>query len=568
MLFHDSKRAFEIAVNLLLGVLNGFLAATYSIEVDGDAHTLADDQFMTQSGIPVKGVYSAEDVSPSFKRSNLGKPGKFPFTRGIYPAMYRSRLWTMREYTGFGSAEETNRRFKFLISQGQTGLSVAFDLPTQLGYDSDSQRAEGEVGRVGVPISSVEDMDILFQGVDLSRISTSMTINATASIMLAMYVVVGMTQRTSIDRLRGTTQNDILKEYIARNTYIFPPQQSLKLAVDIIEFCSRKLHLWHPISISGYHIREAGANAIQELAFAFADAKEYVKACTERGLRVDEFAPRLSFFFACQNDFLEEIAKFRAARRIWARIVRDEFGAKKPESMMMRFHTQTSGETLTAQQPMNNVVRVALQALAAVLGGTQSLHTNSLDEALSLPTEESVKIALRTQQIIAQESGVTKTVDPLGGSYYIENLTDRIEEQVFSELRRIRKLGGAIAAIEKGYIQNQIRETAFKQQLDIESLRKKIIGVNLYNEPEPRKIKLQSIDESAVRKQVSRVKRLKRNRNNLRVTRTLKEMRGSLDADENVLPNMIEAVKAKATIGEICGVLREVYGEFHPKTIF
>jgi methylmalonyl-CoA mutase N-terminal domain/subunit len=473
----------------------------------------------------------------------------------------------MRQYTGFGSAEDTNRRFKFLIKQGQTGLSVAFDLPTQLGYDSDSPRVEGEVGRVGVPISSLENMQNLLQGISLAHISTSMTINATASIMLAMYAVVGKSQGTPLTKLRGTTQNDILKEYIARNTYIFPPKQSLKLAVDVIEFCTKKMPMWHPISISGYHIREAGANAIQELAYAFANAKEYVNACIERGLGIDEFAPQLSFFFACHNDFLEEVAKFRAARRVWARTVKDEFQAKRLESMKLRFHTQTSGETLTAQQPQNNVVRVALQALAAVLGGTQSLHTNSLDEALSLPTEEAVKIALRTQQVIAHESGVTNTVDPLGGSYYIEHLTNRIEREVHNELRRIDKLGGSVSAIQRGYIQSQIRESAFKAQLDIESGRKKIVGVNIYGEAEPYQVKIHKIDQKTVLRQVSLVKTLRRRRNKGKVERTLDRFRYALDQKENVVPFIIEAVKVKATTGEISDVLREAYGVFHPKTI-
>ncbi len=528
---------------------------------------MKDSHILIGSGIPVKCIYRASDAPISPRRDGLGDPGKFPFTRGIYPAMYRARLWTMRQYTGFGSAEETNRRFKFLIRQGQTGLSVAFDLPTQLGYDSDSPRAEGEVGRVGVPISSVEDMQILFQGISLANVSTSMTINASASIILAMYAVVASSQGAPPIGLRGTTQNDILKEYIARNTYIFPPKPSLKLAVDIIEFCTRKLKMWYPISISGYHIREAGANATQELAFAFANAKQYVDACIERGLKVDEFAPRLSFFFACQNDFLEEIAKFRAARRIWARIVKDEFHARKPESMMLRFHAQTSGETLTAQQPQNNIVRVALQALATILGGTQSLHTNSLDEALSLPTEDTVKIALRTQQIIAYETGVTKTVDPLAGSFYIEYLTNRIENDVLRELRRIQKIGGAVAAIERGYIQSQIRESAFKHQLDVDSGRKKIVGVNIFSETEPYQIRLHKIDHVEVRRQISRVKASKRKRNNSKIERNLDRLRSALDHDENVMPFLIEAVKIKATTGEISDVLRETYGEYHSKTI-
>ena len=472
----------------------------------------------------------------------------------------------MRQYTGFGSAEATNQRFKFLIQQGQSGLSVAFDLPTQLGIDSDSEKAEGEVGRVGVPVSSIEDMLLLFEGIKLGQVSTSMTINATAAIMLAMYSVVGSSQELSISELRGTTQNDILKEYIARNTYIYPPSSSLNLAVDIIEFCTKRMNRWYPISISGYHIREAGANAVQELAYAFANAEAYVEACTHRGLRVDDFAPRLSFFFACQNDFLEEIAKFRAARRIWARIMKEEFHADKAESMMLRFHTQTSGETLTAQQPYNNVVRVSLQALAAVLGGTQSLHTNSLDEALSLPTEEAVKIALRTQQIIAYESGVINTVDPLGGSYYVENLTGRIENEVFNEINRIRQLGGAVRAIEKGYVQARIRDSAFKQQLDVEAGRKKVVGINLFSDAKPHPVGIHKIQSRLIRRQISRVKALKRRRDSRKVAKQLGLLGEAIEAERNVVPFVIGAVRAKATTGEVSDVFRRAFGEFHPRT--
>ena len=497
----------------------------------------------------------------------MGQPGKFPFTRGIYPEMYRSRLWTMRQYSGFGSAEATNRRFRFLIRQGQTGLSVAFDLPTQLGYDSDSPRAEGEVGRVGVPISSMKDMGLLFQGISLGTISTSMTINATAAILLAMYAVVGTSRGVPLGRLRGTTQNDILKEYIARNTYIFPPEQSLRLAVDIIEFCAKRMPMWHPISISGYHIRESGSTAVQELAYAFANAKEYVRACLQRGLKVDEFASHLSFFFACHNDFLEEIAKFRAARRIWARIMKEEFHAKNPEAMKLRFHTQTSGETLTAQQPQNNIVRVAIQGLAAVLGGTQSLHTNSLDEALSLPTEEAVKIALRTQQIIAHESGVTKTADALGGSYYLECLTNQIENDTRTEIGRVEELGGSVRAIQSGYIQNQIRDSAFKRQIGIESGVIKIVGVNVNVDPKPYQIKIHKISAAAVSRQITRTKVFRRNRRKTQLLRSLRKLQNALEQDINIMPLIVDAVKSKATTGEISDVIREQYGEFHPKTI-
>ena len=482
--------------------------------------------------------------------------------------MYRERLWTMRQYSGFGSAKATNERFKFLIGQGQTGLSVAFDLPTQLGYDSDSPRAEGEVGRVGVPISTIENMQALFNGINLAEVSTSMTINATAAIMLAMYAAVGRIQGVPAKALRGTTQNDILKEYIARNTYIFPPEQSLRLTTDIIEFCSQKMPSWHPISISGYHIRESGSTAVQELAYAFANAKEYVRACTRRGLRIDDFAPHLSFFFASHNNFFEEIAKFRAARTLWAHIMKDEFQAAKPESWKLKFHTQTSGETLTAQQPQNNVVRVTLQALAAVLGGTQSLHTNSLDEALSLPTEEAVKLALRTQQIIAYESGVTHTVDPTGGSYYLEALTTELEHAVVEEIEKVDKMGGSVTAIQKGYIQTQIRESAFKQQMDVESGKKKIVGVNAFKDPKPLHVKIHRIDQRLARAQIASTKSLKRRRNQAVAKRCLAKLQSALERNENVMPFMIEAVEGKATTGEISNVIREIYGEFHPKPIF
>ena len=480
--------------------------------------------------------------------------------------MYRDRLWTMRQYTGFGSALETNKRFKFLIRQGQTGLSVAFDLPTQLGYDSDNSKAEGEVGKVGVPISTVEDMRRLFSTIKLKGVSTSMTINATAPIILAMYLSVGKSQQCSYHELRGTTQNDILKEYIARNTYILPPLPALRLAVDIIEFCARKARLWHPISISGYHIREAGANAVQELAYAFANAKEYVNACIQRGLHVDYFAPHLSFFFACQNDLFEEIAKFRAARRIWANLMRDEFHAANPESMKLRFHAQTSGETLTAQQPMNNIVRVTIQALAAVIGGTQSLHTNSLDEALSLPTEQAVKLAIRTQQLIAYESGITKTVDPVGGSYYVEYLTNRIEKNVLKELNRINKMGGSVKAIQNGYIQSQIRESAYKQQMDVESGVKKVVGVNMFVDDDSTGIRLQKIRASEMRRQIIRVRGFKRRRDRCQVERSLERTRRALDSHKNVMPFLLDAVRSKATTGELSDLFRELFGEYRPST--
>jgi len=474
----------------------------------------------------------------------------------------------MRQYSGFGSAKATNERFKFLISQGQTGLSTAFDLPTQLGYDSDSSRSEGEVGRVGVPISTIENMRTLFNGIRLSEVSTSMTINATAAIMLAMYAAVGRIQGVPLKTLRGTTQNDILKEYIARNTYIFPPEQSLRLTIDVIEFCTQQMPSWHPISISGYHIRESGSTAAQELAYAFSNAKEYVRACVKRGMNVDEFAPHLSFFFASHNDFFEEIAKFRTARTIWAHIMRDEFQASKPESLKLRFHTQTSGETLTAQQPQDNVVRVALQALAAVLGGTQSLHTNSLDEALSLPTEDAVKLALRTQQIIAYESGVTHTADPVGGSYYLESLTSELEQAVVEEIAKVDRIGGSVAAIQKGYIQTQIRESAYKQQMEIESGKKKIVGVNAFKDAKPYRIKIHRIDQHLAQEQIANTKAFKKRRRQTPAKSSLEKLGSALKGKENVMPVIVQAVEAKATTGEISNVIREVYGEFHPKPIF
>jgi methylmalonyl-CoA mutase N-terminal domain/subunit len=518
------------------------------------------DPVTTDSGIPVKKVYENKDVSPNWTRS-LGKPGQFPYTRGIYDGMYRDRLWTMRQYTGFGSARETNRRFKYLISHGETGLSTAFDLPTQLGLDSDHPRAAGEVGRVGVAISSIRDMRRLFESIDLGKVSTSMTINATAPILLSLYVAVGMEQGIPQNKLRGTTQNDILKEYIARNTYIYPPESSLKLSVDLIEYCAHKMPRWHPISISGYHIRESGANAIQELGFCFANAIEYVKASLDRGLKIDQFAPQLSFFFACRNDFLEEIAKFRAARRIWARIVKDRFKARDPESCKLRFHTQTSGETLTAQQPDNNIVRVAIQALAGVLGGTQSLHTNSRDEALSLPTEESVQIALRTQQIIAHESGVTKTADPLAGSYYLESLTRNLEADAIRLLERVEDLGGARKAIESGFVHREIQDSAYKFQKSVDEGRTIIVGVNKFTEgnSEP---KIQRIDPKLERVQVRQLKKMKAARNTRQVKNALGRLSGSAKREENLVGHILGAVRANCTVGEISDVLREAFGEY------
>ena len=518
------------------------------------------DAVTTDSGIPVKKVYENKDISSRWRKS-LGKPGRFPYTRGIYDGMYRDRLWTMRQYTGFGSARETNRRFKYLISHGETGLSTAFDLPTQLGLDSDHPRAAGEVGRVGVAISSVHDMRRLFEGIDLGKVSTSMTINATAPILLSLYVAVGIEQGVPQNRLRGTTQNDVLKEYIARNTYIYPPEASLRLSVDLVEYCARKMPRWHPISISGYHIRESGASAVQELGFCFANAIEYVNAALDRKLQIDQFAPQLSFFFACRNDFLEEIAKFRAARRIWARIMKNRFKARNPESCKLRFHTQTSGETLTAQQPDNNIVRVAIQALAGVLGGTQSLHTNSRDEALSLPTEESVQIALRTQQIIAHESGVTRTADPLAGSYYLESLTRSLEEDSLRLLEKIEELGGARKAIESGFVHREIQESAYHFQKSVDEGRTVIVGVNKFTEGS-REPKIQRIDPKVEKLQVSQLEKMKASRNMKQVKNALGRLSRSAKHQQNLVDDVLGAVRANCTVGEISDVLREAFGEY------
>ncbi len=516
--------------------------------------------FTTDSGIPVKRVYTPREASRISYREDLNDPGRYPFTRGIYPTMYRERLWTMRQYTGFGSAEETNKRFKYLIAQGQTGLSIAFDLPTQLGLDSDSDRAAGEVGRVGVPVSSLKDMETLLAGIPLGKISTSMTINATAPILLAMYVAVAEKQGVAYDQVRGTTQNDILKEYVARNTFIYPPKESLRLVVDLIEYSVKNLPKWYPISISGYHMREAGANAVQEVAFTLCDALEYLGSCIGRGLSVDDVAPALSFFFACRNDFFEEIAKFRAARRTWARLVRKKYDGSD-ESCRMKFHVQTSGETLTAQQPDNNIVRVSLQALAAVLGGTQSLHTNSRDEALSLPSEESVKIALRTQQIIACESGVARAVDPLAGSYYVEYLTQELDERIRKEIGQVMKMGGALAAIEKGYIQRAIRDSAYKHQLRVERGDEVVVGVNRFAEEGGLRLKLHRIPKEAERRQIERLKRVKEDRDRAKVRRALGRLEEAAEEGANVMPMVVDAVKTYATVQEISDVFRKTLGE-------
>lgn len=520
----------------------------------------------TDSGIPVKEIHTRAEVNRKMKDSG-SRPGEYPFERGIYPKMYRERQWSIREYAGFGDALETNRRFKFLISHGITGLSVAFDLPTQLGYDSDNLRASGEVGRVGVAISSLRDMDNLFDGIFLEKVSTSMTINSTASILLAMYAALAKMRGIDPRSIRGTTQNDILKEFAARNTFIFPPAPSLKLAVDLIEYCAKKHPKWHPISISGYHIREAGANAIQEIAFTLSNAIEYVNACLERGMKVDSFASRLSFFFAVKNDFFEEVAKFRAARKIWARIMKEKFKAKRPESMKLRFHTQTSGETLTAKQPENNVVRVAIQALAAVLGGTQSLHTNSRDEALSLPTEEAAKIALRTQQIIAHETGVTRTADPLGGSYYLEYLTTEIEDSVWEEISKIENMGGALRSIESGYMMKEIRESAYRYQREIDSEERVVVGVNRYVE-RTSNFRIHRLDPRIERKQIASLKALKENRNDPAVEVSLSRLEKATVKGINLLPFISRCLEVYATLGEITDVLRGIYGEYRPQSLF
>jgi methylmalonyl-CoA mutase N-terminal domain/subunit len=523
-------------------------------------------EFLTHSGIPVDRLSTLLNLADWDYRAKCGFPGAYPFTRGIQPTMYRGRLWTMRQYAGFGSAEETNRRFRYLLEQGQTGLSVAFDLPTQIGYDSDAPEAHGEVGKVGVAIDSLEDMERLLDGIPLDRVSTSMTINATAAILLCMYVAVGEKQGVPPEKLSGTVQNDILKEYIARGTYIFPPGPSMRLITDLFAFCAERMPKWHPISISGYHIREAGATAAQELAFTLADGVTYVDAAIKAGLDVDAFASQLSFFFACHNNFFEEVAKFRAARRLWASLMRERFGAQQPQSWMLRFHTQTAGVTLTAQQPENNIVRVALQALAAVLGGTQSLHTNSRDEALGLPTEESARIALRTQQIIAYETGSADVVDPLGGSYFLESLTDRLEEQARAYLARIEALGGMLRAVEIGYIQKEIQESAYREQAQVEGKSKIVVGLNEYTTAEAVRIPTFRVDQSIEAGRRRALGEVRGRRDQRAVGRALADLETAARADANLVPFILATVKAYATIGEICRVLRQVFGE-HRETI-
>jgi len=525
-------------------------------------HPESKPQFVTGSNIPVERLYTPAEIESIDYERDLGLPGEYPYTRGVQPTMYRGRLWTMRQYAGFGSAEESNERYKYLLKQGQTGLSVAFDLPTQIGYDSDHPLAEGEVGKVGVAIDSLADMEILFEGIPLDRVSTSMTINAPAAVLLAMYAVVAEKQNVPVAKLSGTIQNDILKEYAARGTYIFPPKPSMRLITDIFAYCSKNLPDWNTISISGYHIREAGATAVQEVAFTLANGIAYVDAAIKAGLDVDRFAPRLSFFFNAHADLLEEVAKFRAARRLWARIMKERFGAKDPKSLMLRFHTQTAGSMLTAQQPDNNIVRVTLQALAAVLGGTQSLHTNSRDEALALPSENSVRIALRTQQIIGYESGATNTIDPLAGSYYIESLTSRIEKDASEYISKIDALGGSPTAIEKGFIQQEIQDSAYRWQKEVEKGDRIVVGVNKFQVQEPPPSGLLKVDPAVGERQKKKVAAVRAGRDEARVRAALDGLGRAAAGTDNLMPYILEAVRGYATLGEICDTLRKVFGEY------
>jgi methylmalonyl-CoA mutase N-terminal domain/subunit len=520
------------------------------------------DRFATLSDLPIDRIYRQT------RHGELGQPGQFPFTRGVYPTMYRGRLWTMRQYSGYATARETNRRFRYLLEQGQTGLSVAFDLPTQIGYDSDHPMADGEVGRTGVAIDTLADLEVLFEDIPLDRVSTSMTINSTAAVLLAMYMVLAEKRGLRPDTLSGTIQNDILKEYIARGTYIFPPKPSLRLITDIFTYCHRHMPRWNTISISGYHIREAGSTAVQEVAFTLANGIAYVQAALDVGLKVDDFAPRLSFFFNAHNDFFEEVAKFRAARRLWATVMKERFGAEDPASLRLRFHTQTAGCSLTAQQPENNIVRVTLQALAAVLGGTQSLHTNSYDEALCLPTEKAVQIALRTQQLIAAESGVPDTVDPMGGAYYLEYLTDEIERRVQEYLEAVDQMGGALQAVERGYFQTEIQKSAYRYQRQVESGERTVVGVNQYvvdggAEPD----NLLRVDPAIQREQIRSLSEVKARRDQPAVDEALKRLRAAAEGSDNLMPPIMDCVRRSATLGEICDVLRDAFGEYREKVV-
>jgi len=519
-------------------------------------------EFLNTSGIPVKRAYTPLDMEGFDYMKQLGLPGQYPYTRAVQPTAYRGRYWTMRQYAGFGSAEETNERYHFLLKSGQTGLSVAFDLPTQIGFDSDHPLAQGEVGKVGVSIDSLWDMERLFQGIPLEQVSTSMTINSPCAVLLAMYLAVAEKQGVTFDKLRGTVQNDILKEYSSRGTYIFPPRPSMRLITDIFAYCTSDVPQWNTISISGYHIREAGSTAVQEVAFTLANGIAYVEAAIKAGLKVDEFGPRLSFFFNSHLDFLEEVAKFRAARRLWAKIMKERFGAQDPRSLMLRFHTQTAGCSLTAQQPLNNIMRTAFEAMAAVLGGTQSLHTNSFDEALALPSENAVQVALRTQQVIAYETAVADTVDPLAGSYYVENLTDEVEARAQEYIDQIDRLGGAVAAIEKGFVQKEIGAAAYQYQREIEAGSRVVVGLNKFQVKEEKLQDLLKVDPSVGDRQVARLKELKSTRDNAAVQKALAELKQAAAGDANLMPLILTAVKALATLGEVCDTLRAVFGEY------
>ena len=524
------------------------------------------ETFYTGSGIEIRGCYTEDALRPDLSGA-LGAPGAYPFTRGIQESMYRSRFWTMRQYAGFASAEESNARYKYLLEQGQTGLSIAFDLPTQIGYDSDDPMAEGEVGKVGVAIDSLEDMEVLFNGIPLDKVSVSMTINAPAAILLAFYIAIAEKQGVALDQLDGTIQNDILKEYAARGTYIFPPKPSMRLITDIFAYCAKNVPNWNTISISGYHIREAGSTAVQEVAFTLSDGIAYVEAALNAGMDVDEFAGRISFFFNAHNDLFEEAAKYRAARRIWARIMKERFGAKENRSLKLRFHTQTAGCSLTAQQPMNNIPRTTIQALAAVLGGTQSLHTNSFDEALALPSEMSARTALRTQQIIAYESGVTDTVDPLAGSYYVESLTDEIEKRAMAYIEEIDRMGGAAAAIEQGYIQREIAESSYDYQMKVESGEQVVIGVNKFVIEEPPVTGLLRVDPAVAGQQIAKLSALKAKRDGAVAAKALDALRDAAATDTNLMPFLLDCARAYCTEGEIAGELRKVFGEYRPAEI-
>jgi len=527
-------------------------------------HPELKKDFSSISDMPINRLYTPEDSEEINYLKDIGFPGEWPYTRGVQPTMYRGRLWTMRQYAGFGTAEDSNKRYKYLLKQGQTGLSVAFDLPTQMGYDSDHKMSRGEVGKCGVAISSLKDMEVLFDGIPLNKVSTSMTINSTAMILLAMYIAVAEKQGVDQIELAGTIQNDILKEYMARGTYIFPPRESMRLITDVFEYCSKNMSKWNTINVSGYHIRESGSTAAQEVAFTLADGIAYVEAAINKGLELDKFAPRLAFFFGSHNDLFEEIAKFRAARRLWARIMKERFHAKSPKSMKLRFHTQTAGCSLTAQQPENNIVRVTIQALAAVLGGTQSLHTNSMDEAYALPTEKAVRIALRTQQIIAQESGVTNTIDPVAGSYYIESLTNQIEDEAMKYIKKIDDMGGILTALEKGFVQREIAESSYKYQRAVDGKRKIVIGVNKFRDSEKTSIDLLKVNPEVEEKQKRRLERLKKERDKDSVKKALDEIRKVAESKDNLMPVVLDAVKRYVTLGEICSVLKDEFGEYRP----